>query len=94
MEFVKTYLEFINEQVLIGGKGDDTDESTIDKNELEVGIAVEAEHSSDKSTAKEVAIDHLTENPKYYSELVKSGIVDEPDALKLAKDLLGIDMTK
>ena len=59
----------------------------INKSELKVGTVVEMEHTSDPQAAKEIAIDHLTEDPEYYSKLIKSGLVDEPEALNLAKSL-------
>lgn len=93
---IKTFEEYINTRVdsVSGGKGDKTKVEDVDQNELKVGIAVEMEHTGNEETAKEIAIDHLTENPKYYTELVKSGIVDEPEAIKLAKDLLGVEPGK
>lgn len=39
--------------------------------QLEKGIKVELEHTSDKSIAKEIAMDHLFEDPKYYDKLEK-----------------------
>lgn len=39
------------------------------KKELTKGVKVEMEHTKDKSKAKEIAMDHLWENPKYYSKL-------------------------
>lgn len=75
------------EDFIKGGKGDNTDYSSLDQDELEVGIKVEMEHTKDAELAREIAKDHLTENPKYYSELIKKGIVDEKDALDLAKKL-------
>lgn len=39
--------------------------------ELEKGIKVEREHTKDKSKAKEIAMDHLSEDPKYYQKLSK-----------------------
>lgn len=93
---IKTFEDFISTRadVVPGGKGDKTQVEDVDQNELKVGVAVEMEHTGNEETAKEIAIDHLTENPKYYSDLVKSGIVDEPEAIKLAKDLLGIEPSK
>ena len=32
------------------------------------------EHTNNKKTATEIAMDHLTENPKYYTALGKAGI--------------------
>ena len=75
------------EDKIAGGKGDKKSPEDVDKNELAVGIEVEMEHTSDKETAKEIALDHLTEKPKYYSLLIKAGIVDEKSALELAKKL-------
>ena len=50
---------------LAKGKKDDE----FDEKQLEKGIKVELEHSGDKEAAKEIAKDHLTENPKYYDHL-------------------------
>jgi len=75
-------------QFIKGGKGDKTKLEDVCPKELEVGTAVEMEHTNNKKIAQEIAIDHLTENPKYYTELYKSGIVDEPEAIKLYKKLL------
>lgn len=41
------------------------------KLQLKKGIKVEFEHTSDKKVAKEIATDHLSENPKYYDMLGK-----------------------
>lgn len=41
------------------------------KKQLEMGIKVEMEHTDDKDKAKEIALDHLWEDPKYYSKLSK-----------------------
>jgi len=68
-----------------GGKGNDTKIDSVDKKELAVGIAVEMEHTDDIIKAAEISIDHLTENEKYYTELIASGIVDEKKAIELAK---------
>jgi len=37
--------------------------------ELQKGIEVEKEHTSDKDVAKKIALDHLYEDPKYYTKL-------------------------
>jgi hypothetical protein len=41
------------------------------KTQLEKGIKVESEHTTDKAVAKEIAMDHLFEDPKYYDKLSK-----------------------
>ena len=46
----------------------------IDKEELKKGIKVEKEHTTDIKTATRIALDHLSEDPKYYSKLEKAGL--------------------
>lgn len=53
--------------------------------ELEIGIKVEMEHTDDPEEAKKIALDHLSENFHYYTELVEAGLVDEPEALAAAE---------
>ena len=84
---LKYTIQQILEDLIPNGRGDDTDVSTINNNELAVGIEVELEHTSDRNIAIEIAIDHLTEVPDYYSKLIKAGLVDEKPALKLYKVL-------
>lgn len=40
--------------------------------ELEMGIKVELEHTPDEKVAREIAMDHLAENPSYYTKLKKA----------------------
>jgi hypothetical protein len=42
--------------------------------ELRMGIKVELEHTDDLDKAKKIALDHLAENPFYYTALKLSGI--------------------
>lgn len=74
---------------LKGGLSDNSNNMKIDTNELSLGISVELEHTSDPKIAAEIALDHLKENPKYYTNLSKSGIEeglpdDYDDDLKAA----------
>lgn len=57
--------------ILMGGKGDDLSEDEVDQDELLKGIGVEMEHTTSKRIAKEIALDHLAEDPKYYTKLAK-----------------------
>ena len=41
------------------------------KKQLEKGIKIEMEHTSNKNKAKEIAMDHLAEKPDYYDKLQK-----------------------
>jgi orotate phosphoribosyltransferase len=52
-----------------------------DPKQLEVGILVEYEHTDLKEEATKIAIDHLSSVSDYYTKLIKSGLVDEKDAL-------------
>jgi hypothetical protein len=45
--------------------------STI-KKQLKIGKKVEKEHGGNIKKAKKVAMDHLAENPKYYTKLKKA----------------------
>lgn len=73
------------EEVLSGGLADDLKLEEIAqkhgvpvedlKLELEKGIEVEKEHTTDEKVAAEIARDHLVENPKYYQDLKK---VEQP----------------
>ena len=44
------------------------------KKELAKGIEVELEHTSDPKIAKEIALDHLFEDPRYYTRLAKANL--------------------
>ena len=44
------------------------------KQELKKGIKVEREHTSDAKKAARIAMDHLFEDPKYYTKLDKIGL--------------------
>lgn len=52
---------------LPGGVGDNRKPSDFPKGVLDKGSQEEREHTSDPDIAKEIAIDHLTEDPAYYS---------------------------
>ncbi len=44
------------------------------KKELEMGIEVEKEHFKDAKMQRKTAMDHLAENPKYYSKMKECGL--------------------
>ena len=50
------------------------------KKQLNKGIKVEMEHTKDKGQAKEIAMDHLFEDPKYYDKLDKIEKVETKEA--------------
>lgn len=66
-----SYEEKIPRNKLKGGKGDKLSSHDVNAKELAMGIKVEMEHTDDKRVAKEIALDHLAEDKKYYSKLKK-----------------------
>lgn len=69
---------FINEDgQLKGGVGDATAPSTINPAQLAIGVQVEMEHTNNEKIATEIALDHLTEDPAYYTKLVAAGLAKE-----------------
>lgn len=61
----------MNGDMLRGGKGDRAKPSDFDPQELKRGIEVEMEHTKSRRIAREIALDHLSEDPRYYSKLKK-----------------------
>jgi hypothetical protein len=55
--------------------------------QLAVGIEVEMEHTDSREKAEEIAMDHVSEEPQYYTKLIRDGLVDEPAALKKYKEM-------
>jgi len=64
------------------GKGKDLDISKVSKAQLRAGIAIEMEHTKNPTIAKKIALDHLAENPRYYTYLKKMERQMKIDALK------------
>jgi len=52
-----------------GGLADGKSPADFDPQAIAKGIKVELEHTDDKDMAREIAMDHLTEDPKYYEKL-------------------------
>jgi len=67
-DILKFYLDYLNPQI---GKHREIPDSNFDEKELRIGIKIEMEHTDDPEIAKEIAKDHLSECPKYYSFLIK-----------------------
>lgn len=57
-----------------GGKADKAAPSDFDQQELAKGIKVEREHTKDDALAREIAMDHLKEDPHYYTKLLQAGL--------------------
>jgi hypothetical protein len=59
---------------LHGGKGDNKPDSDFDTEQLKKGIKHELEHTGNEQLAKEIAKDHLSEDPQYYVKINKAGL--------------------
>jgi hypothetical protein len=56
---------------LPGGLAEGKPDSDFDPKEIEKGMKVESEHTTDKCVRKEISKDHLSEDPRYYTHLQK-----------------------
>lgn len=67
------------------------DPSEVDSKELQMGIEVEMEHTDSKKEAKVIALQHLAEDPKYYTKLKSLNLEDihEPVKPGILKKRLG-----
>lgn len=77
--------------MISGGLADEKEPSDFDKEQLAIGLKVELEHSDNPMVALEIAMDHLTEDPEYYTRK------DDPEASAqygAAKDAEGDDEVK
>lgn len=81
MKNLKTYKEFLFEQTkdkIKNGKGDNLTPEDVAKHhkvnlevilkELELGLEIEKEHSADIKLRNEISLDHLMEDPHYYTK--------------------------
>ena len=72
----------IKEEKLKGGRASkevrENATELFDPLEISVGIKVEMEHTDSIEAAREIALDHLTENKNYYTRLYHIGLIDEP----------------
>jgi hypothetical protein len=66
---------------LMGGKADKKKPSDFNPKSIAQGMKVEREHTTNKATQKEIAMDHLTEDPKYYDKLKKMEKKAYPEAV-------------
>jgi hypothetical protein len=59
---------------LEGGLADNKTPADFNKNKLAQGAKVESEHTTNPNIQKEIAMDHLTEDPNYYEKLQESEV--------------------
>lgn len=75
----------LNQDILHGGLGDNKPDSSFDPKELSMGEKHETEHTDNSLIAKEIAKDHLSEDPKYYE---KESLFNPSKFLPQSKKLL------
>lgn len=61
----------IEKDLIPGGMADRKSFKDFSKKKIQQGARVEMEHTNKKEVAKEIASDHLTEDPNYYDKLKK-----------------------
>lgn len=66
-----------------GGLADKKKPADFNTSALKQGKKVESEHTSDKAIAQEIAMDHLTEDKKYYKKLKE---VEKKDMIEVTSD--------
>jgi len=66
-KFYSDLLQYINSD-----KGEIME--NIDPAQLKMGIEIEKEHTNDEALASKIAMDHLKEDPKYYTKLKAAGL--------------------
>lgn len=62
---------FYEKDAIPGGIAANKPDSDFDPVQLKIGIGIEMEHTNSKTIAKEIAKDHLSEDPNYYKKLIK-----------------------
>lgn len=68
---------------LAGGLADDKTSKDFDKEQLAAGVKIEMEHTDNKKLAREIAMDHLTEDTDYYKKLKT---IEKQEKLRIDKE--------
>lgn len=69
-----------------GGLADDKTPKNFDSKALAEGMKVEMEHTSNKTIAREIAMDHLTEDVNYYKKLKE---VEKKEKIRIDREVDG-----
>jgi hypothetical protein len=70
----RNYLKVERGELIAGGDAAGRSPSSFDPEQLRIGTRVEMEHTVDSAIAREIAMDHLTEDPLYYLKLLRAGL--------------------
>jgi len=68
------YKYLLKSDAIEGGLAEGMPPSDFDRSQLAIGMDIEMEHTDNPEIAKEIAMDHLTEDPDYYKKLKKVGL--------------------
>lgn len=66
------------------------EENTFDK-QLKMGIEIEMEHTTDPKEAEKIAMDHLNEDPNYYTKLNKIIVDPVKEKMELKEEITQIE---
>jgi predicted nucleotidyltransferase len=77
VQIMETHTDHIH-----GGFADEDSPNDFDREQLKIGIEIEMEHTNDPELAKEIAMDHLSEIPDYYTRLKAMEKQAEKDGMK------------
>jgi hypothetical protein len=64
----------------------------IDQSELKMGMDVEREHTQDDALAMKIAMDHLKEDPRYYSKLSAAGLGHGDEPMARQKNVVSVTL--
>lgn len=67
---LSSFITKVSKDLISGGLADGSSDPEFDAKQIRMGAMVELEHTKDISKAKEIARDHLKEDPKYYTRLL------------------------
>ena len=88
-KFLKKYKKhfggYTPNNIIKGGLADGVNPNNLNQEELQKGVSVELEHTNNPTLAREIATDHLVENPKYYDKLEKIESKPKPINVKIPK---------
>lgn len=64
----------LRQERIPGGRASGMRPEDFDPEQLAAGIEVELEHTTSRRVAREIAMDHLVEDPRYYEKLARVGL--------------------
>ena len=68
------YLKLRSGNRIAGGRAAGRKPQSFNQEQLKAGIKEEMEHTTDPAIAREITMDHLVEDPAYYTKLKRAGL--------------------